>query len=149
MEFADLVKVLVGIGSISLLITAGAVYYSRRITESNKDYTKEQLDSIDQRTVTAITELKSAFTESTKNTREDYNHLVGHIDELIDRIYTRMENNTQELKEYVATEVSSLKAKDYDQDVKIEHTKDKLHGISEDLLKFKLEASEKYQQKGE
>jgi len=149
MELADLVKLLVGIGSISVIITAGAVYYSRRSTENNKEYTKQQIDSIDKRTISTISELKVAFTDNAKNTREDYNHLVTHIDERIDRIYTSMENNTQDLKEYVATEVSSLKAKDYDQDVKIEHTKDKLHGISEDLLKFKLEASEKYQQKGE
>lgn len=147
MELGDLIKIILGIASISTIITAGAVYYSRRNTETNKEYTKQQVDSIDQRTVTAISELKNAFSDNAKNTREDYNHLVTHIDERIDRIYTRMESNTQELKEYVATEVSALKAKDYDQDVKIEHTKDKLHGISEDLLKFKLEASEKYQKK--
>ena len=148
MEFIDIIKFIVAIGGVSGMITAGTIYYSRKTVERAVEFTKEQNDAIDNKTSAAITDLKSAFNISTKHTREDYTRLVTHIDERIDKIYTRMENNTQELKEYVAQEVSALKAKDYDQDIKLEHTKDKLHGISEELLKFKLEASEKYVKKG-
>lgn len=155
MEFSDIIKLLGGIGGISVIITAATIYYSKQsveraigfISKQNKDSyerTNKSIDDIDTKTSLAVNELKTAFNLNSQNTREDYTRLITHIDERIDKIYSKMESNTQELKEYVANEVSSLKAKDYDQDVKIEYTKDKLHGISESLLKFKLEASEKY-----
>lgn len=147
MDFTELVKLISAIAAISGIITAGAIYYSRKSVDRAVEFSKEQNKHIDTKTSSAISDLKESFTQSTQNTREDFGKLVTHIDERIDRIYNRMETNTHELKEYVSHEVSSLKAKDYDQDIKIEHTKDKLHGISEELLKFRLEASEKYERK--
>jgi len=149
MDFLDLIKLISAIGGVSAIITAGTVYYSRKSIDKAVEFSKQQNEIIDNKTSLAISDLKAAFNLNTQHTREDYTRLVTHIDDRIDKIYTRMENNTQELKEYVAQEVSSLKAKDYEQDIKIEHTKDKLHGVTEELLKFKLEASEKYMKKGE
>jgi hypothetical protein len=132
-ETMELIKILVGIATISGIITAGAVYYTRR-----------SLDRVQHMNSKSIDEIKNTVINNSKETRVDYQNLIGHIDERIDKIYTRLESNSTELKEYVAKEVSALKAKDYDLDIKVEHTKDKVHGLSEELLKFKLEASEKY-----
>jgi len=135
-ETAELIKILVGLFSIAAIITGGAVYYTRR-----------NVDRLDKTTSDSIKDIKDLVVANGQETRQDYKNLVSHIDERIDKIYTRLESNSTELKEYVAREVSALKAKDYDQDIKLEHTKDKVHGLSEELLKFKLEASEKYEQK--
>jgi gas vesicle protein len=135
-ETPEVITFLLGLGGLASIIAGGAVYYTR-----------QSVNRIDNTTSTSIQDIKSLFQQNSKDTREDIKNLVVHIDERIDKIYTRLESNSTELKEYVAQEVSALKAKDYDQDIKLEHTKDKLHGLSEDLLKFKLEASEKYQKK--
>lgn len=129
----SLFEIVSAIFAISCVITGGAVYYTRKTTSQTETHTNSSLH-----------ELKEALKENSKTVREDYKNLVTHIDDRIDRIYTRLDSNSTELKEYVSREVTSLKAKDYDQDIKIEHSKDKLHLLSEDLLKFKLEASEKY-----
>lgn len=129
----NMLELVGSIFAISALITGGTVYYTKRTSKDS-----------DIHTTVAINELKESMKENSRVVREDYKNLVTHIDDRIDRIYTRLESNSTELKDYVSKEVNSLKAKDYDQDIRLEHTKDKLHLISEDLLKFKLEASEKY-----
>jgi hypothetical protein len=132
-ETMELIKILVGIATISGIITAGAVYYTRR-----------SLDRAQHTNSKSIDEIKNTVINNSKETRVDYQNLIGHIDERIDKIYNSLEANSTELKDYVAKEVSALKAKDDDLDIKVEHSKDKVHGVSEELLKFKLEASEKY-----
>ena len=138
-ETAELIKILVGIFSIAAIITSGAVYYMRR----NVD----RIDKTTSNDMKEMKEIKDVLNTNSAQTRKDYEHLVSHIDERIERIYTRLESNSSELKQYIAQEVSALKAKDYDQDIKIEHTREKVHGVNEELLKFKLEASEKYQKR--
>jgi hypothetical protein len=147
MDLLDIIKLILMLGTISAFITGGAIYYTRKSVDTVVKFAEKQNRDIDLKTNHSVSELKDVFKENAKNTKEEYTFLVTHIDNRIDKIYNRMENNTQDLKEYVANEVTALKFKDHDQDVRIEQTKDKVHGISEALLKFKLEASEKYEKK--
>ena len=143
---------------VSGVVTGSAVYWTRKNNETNlklnqdsisrsKASNKENLEDIKITTRAAINELKETIQIQGSQNREDSKGLLIHLDERIEKIYHRLDTTASELKEYVANEVSQLKAKDYDQDVKLDNSKDKLNSVNEALLRFKLEVSEKYERK--
>lgn len=155
-----LTQIIGSIIALSVLVTGGSVYWTRKNNESLKQDTQNRMQEVEKRNkddinnlITNITssldDLKTSLHQQSARNREDYKELVVHIDERIQKIYDRLETNSTELKEYVSREVAQLKAKDYDQDIKLEHSKDKIHAINEALLKFKLEVAEKYERKSD
>ena len=170
MEDANSLTQIIGaVVTLTLLITSGSVYWTRKNNETLKQDTKKSNEALKADTIkhadeseqrnneninklinsitASLDDLKKSMSENSHENREDYKQLVVHIDERIEKIYNRLETNSTELKDYVSKEVAQLKSKDYDQDIKLEHSKDKIHAINEALLKFKLEVAEKYERK--
>lgn len=146
-DFSTIFTIIGGVASLSFIITGASIYILRKTSERLETNTKESLNKTEENTQKAISGVKDIVIENSERTRSDYQTLVTHIDDRIEKIHSRLDSSQTELKEYVAREVASLKAKDYDQDIKIDHTKEKIGTVNEDLLKFKLEVAENYEKK--
>ena len=157
---ASLPQIISSIVALTTLVTGGSVYFIRKSNETLKKETKANVDRTENQNrkdisslVNSVTksldELKVSMSEQGDRNRQDYKGLVLHIDEKIQHIYDRLGANSAELKEYVSKEVAQLKAKDYDQDIKLEHSKDRIHATNEALLNFKLEVAERYEKKNQ
>jgi hypothetical protein len=156
---ASLPQIISSIVALTTLVTGVSVYWIRKSNENlkketeAKDRTENQnrkdLSSLINSVTKSLDELKVSMSEQGDRNRQDYKGLALHIDEKIQHIYDRLGANSAELKEHISKEVVQLKAKDYDQDIKLEHSKDRIHATNEALLNFKLEVAERYEKKNQ
>lgn len=136
MNMTDLIQILGVLTGLTTLITGTSVFFLKqaasKVQQSNDDLSKEMkadIISIERKVTTNLDSLR--------------NHIDGRIDNLRDR----MDVKHKDIQEYVSTEVSHLKVKDNDLELKLDLTREKQNDMEKALLQFKLDANEKYQQK--
>lgn len=122
-NFWQIISVLVALSTLAAIVTGTSVYYMRKNTD----------------------DMKASNTETKKEIADLVSSLGTHIDTRIDRIHTRMDQTTGEVRDYIAKEVAQIHQKNHEQDLRIERGAERITKVNEDLLKFKLEVSEKYQ----
>lgn len=143
MESLTVLQALAILAALTGIVVGTSVYYLRKSTDRMDDRINQTIDNVEHSNNNLYNILKDNHNEIKKEIKD----LYIHIDERIDRMHNRLDSNSNELKEFITNEVTQLKAKDYDQDIKIDQAKEKITSVSEDLLKYKIEAMEKYEKK--
>lgn len=147
-EFAGVLVTLAGI------ITGSAIWYVRKNSdrmETSNEKLAEKLDESNKELTKSIASIHNELRDEVKQNhleiKNDVKALSFHLDERIDKMQDRMAMSSAELKEFVGRQVSELKAKDNDQDLKLEKTREKMHEVNQKLLEFRIEVSENYEKK--
>lgn len=73
--------------------------------------------------------------------------LRGYLDDKIEKMYERMDLKNKDLKDYIASEISNLKLKDSDNEIKIDNSRERINEIEKNLLKLENQIIRDYQRK--
>lgn len=92
-DFSTIFTIIGGVASLSFIITGASIYILRKTSERLETNTKESLNKTEENTQKAISGVKDIVIENSERTRSDYQTLVTHIDDRIEKIHSRLDSS--------------------------------------------------------
>lgn len=128
-----IIEVLIAIATIAGGITASSVYFFRTNAQRLNDDSNRR------------DELNRRFMEKQhQETKESIMTLSNHFDNQLNNMQSRMDLSNSDMKEYVSSELLSVKQSIKDVQLNHDKTRDKMNEIEKEQLRLQLHLSQEY-----